>query len=295
LTLLEEDEEEEALILDTVQPLNIADVGELLEEAQFYIHQELFDKARESLDSVMELDAGNSSALEMLSQIEALEKQQICEFTPEDGHKAEEAFFDLSAEMSAENAANTPEETGGSEGEVSTGFDDLFDSFEAGVATQVSAEDSDTHYNLGIAYKEMGLFDDAIEEFKIAMNDPAKKFDSYSMLGLCCLDHGLTEDAIEYFKIGLDSEGITTVARISLNYELGLAYKKAGMMEEALSAFGDVYSGDKSFRDIDREYAELKAETEKTGGEDLPGMETLSEKNSAEPDKENPKDKVSYI
>ncbi|MDT8318763.1 MAG: tetratricopeptide repeat protein, partial [bacterium] len=294
LTPLEEDEEE-VLVLDTVQPLSIADVGELLEEAQFYIHQELFAKARESLDSVTELDPGNSSASDMLLQLEALEQNKLCEFTPEKDLHAEEAFFDLSAELSAEISEKLPAEASASTGDSPLGFDDLFDSFKAGVATQVSEGDSDTHYNLGIAYKEMGLFNDAIEEFKLAMKDPAKKFDSYSMLGLCCLDHGMTEDAIEYFKIGLDSEGITRQAEISLNYELGLAYKKAGMMAEALSALGNVYSGDKSFRDIDREYTELKAQKEKAGGEDLPGMETLSEHEPVTEDKENPKDKVSYI
>jgi len=53
-----------------------------------------------------------------------------------------------------------------------------------GVEKQLSREDTETHYNLGIAYMEMELYDDAMREFKIAMKDPVFEFDCYNRLGL---------------------------------------------------------------------------------------------------------------
>lgn len=287
-------EEEEAIVLDVAAPLSIADVGELLEEAQFYYHQELFEKARASLAEVEELDPGNSEAADILEKIETLESQKICEIPEANAEAMEEDFFDLSAELADEIAVTGAEAGAGRDNEMIS-FDDLFDSFKAGVSQQVSSEDSETHYNLGIAYKEMGLFDDAIEEFKTAMRDPAKKFDSYSMLGLCSLDKGQPEDAIEYFRIGLDSEGITKEAELSLTYELGLAYKKANMIAAARESLEKVYISDKTFRDVSREYMEVKDMGIQSEGEEIPGMETVSEKDTLSEEEINPKDKVSYL
>ncbi len=67
----------------------------------------------------------------------------------------------------------------------------------------VTPEDFETHYDLGIAYKEMGLIDDAMAEFNLVMQDPAREVQCHMMLGLCYAEKGLMTDAIAQFKEGL--------------------------------------------------------------------------------------------
>ncbi|MEN8223234.1 MAG: tetratricopeptide repeat protein, partial [Acidobacteriota bacterium] len=55
---------------------------------------------------------------------------------------------------------------------------EIFEEFKKGVDEKIGQEDFDTRYNLGIAYKEMGLLEEAIHEFLISSKHPSKFFDS---------------------------------------------------------------------------------------------------------------------
>src|SRR5258706_6032098 len=59
----------------------------------------------------------------------------------------------------------------------------VFEQFKAGVAAQISESDAGTHYDLGVAYREMGLYTDAINEFSLAARDPARDCVCQSMIG----------------------------------------------------------------------------------------------------------------
>ena len=91
----------------------------------------------------------------------------------------------------------------GPEGEAS--LEDIFREFKKGVEQQLSAEDYETHFNLGIAYKEMGLVDEAIGEFQLASKDPARAVECCSMLGLCFLEKGMPQLAIKWYRKGLEA------------------------------------------------------------------------------------------
>jgi tetratricopeptide (TPR) repeat protein len=174
------------------------------------------------------------------------------------------------------------------------GFDSLIGSSQELMANEVADEDGQTHYDLGIAYKEMGVYDDAINEFMIAMKDERKVFDAYSMVGLCYMEKGEFDEAVGYFRAGLDTEGIPNAAEINLNYELGLACRAAGKIDEARDAIAKVYSEDKSFREVEVIFTELGGFGDGGGQSGPEGMETVSEKELAGPSKKK-KDKVSYI
>jgi tetratricopeptide (TPR) repeat protein len=60
--------------------------------------------------------------------------------------------------------------------------------------------DLETHYHLGIGYKEMGLFDYAIAELEVASQDPSRKFDCYILLGECFKEKGDSEQSMKYFE-----------------------------------------------------------------------------------------------
>ena len=71
---------------------------------------------------------------------------------------------------------------------VEDGFESIFSDFKKGVSATLDAGDYDTRYDLGIAYREMGLFEDAIGEFKICLEAPGRRFDSLYLMGLCARD-----------------------------------------------------------------------------------------------------------
>ena len=85
--------------------------------------------------------------------------------------------------------------------------DELFSAFREGVEKQVKGDDYDTHYNLGIAYKEMMLIDPSIEEFKIAMGDPERTLECCSMLSICEQARGDLKAAVEWLRQGIEAPG----------------------------------------------------------------------------------------
>ena len=85
-------------------------------------------------------------------------------------------------------------------------------------------KDSEMHYHLGIAYKEMELFDYAISEFEQASLNPTIRFDSYIMLGNCFMEKGAYDKSIEHYKMASEIKGLSDekLARIQLQFGFGL-------------------------------------------------------------------------
>jgi tetratricopeptide (TPR) repeat protein len=101
---------------------------------------------------------------------------------------AERELFDLSGAIREEEAWREHEELLGLNKVDRLSRDGVVDDFKKNVETQIDAEDTETHYNLGIAYKEMGLFDDAVAEFDKAMNNPGRLVDSLTLKGTCLFE-----------------------------------------------------------------------------------------------------------
>lgn len=159
----------------------------------------------------------------------------------------EDNFFDLAAELESE-LAEDDEPISLSEEEQS--LEEIFKEFKKGVEQQLDSEDYDTHYNLGIAYKEMGLIDEAIGEFQLASKDPKRAVECASMLGLCFLEKGMPQLAIKWYRKGLEMPEITEEEHIGLLYDLGSAYQEVGDTDAAQKAFMEVYGMNSNYRDI---------------------------------------------
>jgi len=159
----------------------------------------------------------------------------------------EEDFFDLAAELESELEEDS-EVVSLSEEEQS--LEEIFKEFKKGVEQQLDSEDYDTHYNLGIAYKEMGLIDEAIGEFQLASKDPKRAVECASMLGLCFLEKGMPQLAIKWYRKGLEMPEITEEEHVGLLYDLGSAYVEVGDTSNAQKAFMEVYGMNTNYRDI---------------------------------------------
>lgn len=141
-----------------------------------------------------------------------------------------------------------------------SGFERVFGEFKKGLEQQIGVEDADTHYNLGIAYKEMALIDDAIHEFEIAAQDPAWRADALTMIALCHEDNEDLETAIDFLKEALDSEGISQEKTTGLLYEIGLALEALARYDEAYDYFSKVYAVDEDYRNVKKKLADLLKE-----------------------------------
>jgi tetratricopeptide (TPR) repeat protein len=142
-------------------------------------------------------------------------------------------------------------------------FGELKQDLEAGVAA--SDDDPETHYNLGIAFREMGLLDEAIGELQKACQsfDHGHPFpqimQTYTWLAQCFLEKSVPEAAVRWYEKALSVTNLDGETRIALNYELASAYEAAGDKPSALKHFMDVYGSNIDYRDVAERIKALKS------------------------------------
>ncbi|MGZ5430264.1 MAG: hypothetical protein ACXWEX_02595, partial [Thermoanaerobaculia bacterium] len=223
----------------------------------------LRDILSEDFESVLDAELGRALTDEMASAAESAPPA-----TPVQGPPAppldesslfsdEQEFFNFAGELQTEmrqesGAPAVPEVSGGD-----VPLEEIFREFKKGVEQQLSPEDYETHYNLGIAYKEMSLTDEAISEFQRAAKSPQYAVECCSMLGLCFLEKGLPQLAIKWYRKGLESPGIREEDRMGLQYDLANLYADLGDRENAYRTFLEIYGSNASFRDVGERLKEL--------------------------------------
>ncbi len=285
---------------------DIEDHQDKIAEADFYARQGLIQEATKILENLYKLFPDDSSIIERLERLgqgmEAAEKPgsleppEVKEAAPEPAAKEDiavgpditegtteefepreeqEEFRDISfTDQDIIGAEEIPEP------ELDNDVMEIFQEFNKGIEKELSDEDSETHYNLGIAYKEMGLFDDAIKEFQTSRKDPKRQIQSSTMLGSAYMEKGLYSLAIDAFGSAIKSLPEQDSAHWAVKYELAEAYEKNGNIKEALDLYTAVYGWDAKFRDVGEKVTRVKAQFAK-GGE----PEKIKER----------KDRVSYL
>jgi tetratricopeptide (TPR) repeat protein len=145
----------------------------------------------------------------------------------------------------------------------------IFSGVKKGLDQQLDQGDTETRYNLGIAFKEMGLFDEAMTEFEAAAADPKRRIDCLTLQGICCRDKGDLARAEAIFRGGIALEGLTDEELLSITYELALLLEGAGRMEDALAEYRKISARRSGFRETEERIARLE------GGEDLDELELV--------------------
>jgi tetratricopeptide (TPR) repeat protein len=142
---------------------------------------------------------------------------------------------------------------------------EVFDDFRAELGEMGSEdEDLETHYNLGTAFREMGLLEEAISEFqKVAKaNERGRPF-RYAMqcctlLGLAFMEKGQPGIAAIWYERALLTPGVEPESILALRYDLGIAQESAGEPEAALKSFSKVYAMNIDYRDVAERIAALQ-------------------------------------
>ncbi len=125
-------------------------------------------------------------------------------------------------------------------------------------------EDLETHYNLGIAYREMGLLEEAIGEFQkvgkaVQSGQPFRyAMQCFTLLGLSFMDKGQANIAAMWYERALQTSGLDQESVMALRYDLGVAQELAGTIPAALESFTQVYAMNIDYRDVAERIASLQ-------------------------------------
>ncbi len=203
-------------------------------EADFYSQYGFKDQAFKLYERLLAASPGNREIEEKLKAISSIEEPAAAVAPVE-----EETHDD--ANMLTDNDVK-----------------DIFKEFQKGLEKEVGEKDSETHYNLGIAYKEMGLIEDAIKELEISAKDPKKHLLSIGVIALCYMSQGLYPAAIREYKRAIESISSDNDSYLGLNYDLADAYSKNKDYRNALKILIEIHEMSPDFRNVKQKMEKIK-------------------------------------
>ena len=142
-------------------------------------------------------------------------------------------------------------------GDEERDFADMLSQFRAKVAQHVPQEDTESHYDLGIAFKEMGLIDEAIAEFQIALRGGNERLKVYEELGSCFMQKEQYNIAAKLLARGAQLPAADDSELLGVFYQLGRCYEELGQKAEAREAYERVLGLDLDFQDANERLANL--------------------------------------
>ena len=261
---------------------------EKISEVDFFIQQGLLEEAGEILETLGHSAPGHPEVQKRLEQLRGLRpatrpavipptrgnldmdvERAFAKAAPQTAASEtvsppqDEGFFDLASELQAQFAQTVSEDGSSRSGEEvgsreDASLDEIFKAFRQKVDQQVEEGDYETRYNLGIAYKEMGLLDEAIGEFQYASRDPGLFLECCSILGICFREKGMTDLAVKWYRKALESKGQPEEKYQGLRYDLGDLHLERGEFPQALSLFSEVYGANSNYRDVASKIRELR-------------------------------------
>jgi tetratricopeptide (TPR) repeat protein len=234
-----------------------AELEEALEEADFFASRGLYDDARTILEEQLARLPKNRLVMERLAELEVQERNaQVGSGTREKPNAPTTApppvdrSFDIAQSLGEIEHEAVPPSPSGSAFDKQVDVEEVFAKFKEGVAKQISVDDAQSHYDLGVAYKEMGLIDDAIRELETAGRDPKRECICRSMIGMIEIERGNVNEAIDAFMRGLHATVRTPDQEMALCFEIGAAYEAKKMNKDALGYYQRVQRRDPNYRDV---------------------------------------------
>jgi pilus assembly protein FimV len=217
-----------------------------LDEADFFVGQGLWEEARDILRGLLQRFPHHPLLSAKLRDVEAMSAGA----EPADGPLR---LFPPSRSEPDARLAERRSEPGGMSVPVRPSRPVVL------LEKPIEDSDADTHFDLGLAYKEMGLFDEAIKAFLKVLTSSRREVQSHMMIGLCHREQGNLSEAINQFKAGLYVEKITTPEKFGLYYEIGSCYEDLEDPQEALYYYEMVLKKEHGYRDVTERVARIRA------------------------------------
>ena len=135
------------------------------------------------------------------------------------------------------------------ENEEQKDFAEMLDKFKEGISRNVDEEDFESHYDLGIAFREMGLLDEAIGSFQKASRGPAQRVRASEAIGQCFMDKGEAGVTMTVLERLVRDPDMSDGQLVGVLYLLGRAAETLGRTAEAAGYFQRVLAVHIGFRD----------------------------------------------
>ncbi len=245
-TLVEEGEQKEAE--EELEHVPAGEFQESLDEIDFYLSQGFWAEAKNIVEKVMKTHPGSPELQDRLQRCETIQ---------------------ASAPSSPEQEIIVEAVSSGLPGESESGVQGLGDvltEFNGIETTSEAGGDFSTHYNLGIAFREMGLLEEAVVEVMRALSTikAEEKRSDYlsgcSLLGLCLVESKRYPEAIDWLERSLQILGPDekTQEALTLKYDLANACQLSGNTARAKEIFQVIHDEDPGFRDVKKRLEGLR-------------------------------------
>ena len=169
---------------------------------------------------------------------------------------SDDPYVDIAAMLLGDEEHNVPKSTRfvvpyeEPTGDDQADFERMLEQFKKKVSENIDTSDVAAHYDLGTAYMEMGLLDEAIGEFQMVLRGASDHLPTYEMLGHTFLEKQEPEAALQSLTRGLDAPCEIEEERVGIYYYLGLAHETIGNTDTAMEFYDKVFAIDINFADV---------------------------------------------
>ena len=278
LPLMSFDDEDEA---DAIKAAEEADATKAAEEADAKVAEDAAAKAASEAAAAKAAEQAAAQAAEAAAAKEAeqadaraaeaaatatKESPSVSNGDPKSEAPTEssEGYVDIGAVLLGEE---TPEEKSTRfvvpyeepTGDDQADFEKMVAQFREKVSDNIEANDVIAHYDLGTAYMEMGLLDEAISEFQVVLRGTSEHLPTYEMLGQTFLQKAEPEAALRSLERGLNAPCEVEEERVGIYYYIGLAHETMGDKDTALDFYDRVFALDINFGDVTERLRALRS------------------------------------
>jgi tetratricopeptide (TPR) repeat protein len=165
----------------------------------------------------------------------------------------EKKYFDLSRQLEEELQAIKHifyQQTRGDTTVVEKELSSIVTDFKKKVDEKIGTVDLEARYNLGIAYLEQDLIDDAVKEFMLASQDQKWEMESFTNLGECYKRKNEFSEAIKWYEKALQLVSGESIQAYALKYEIASLYEAKKESDKALLLFGEVLEWNPEYGDV---------------------------------------------
>lgn len=180
---------------------------------------------------------------------------------PSAAEEPEGGFIDLGAMILGDTEKKSTRFTVAYEepsGDEEADFAKMLSQFKDKVSENLDSSDVRAHYDLGTAYKEMGLLDEAISSFQAALRASSDHLPTYELMGQTFLEMEQPEAAVRSLERAVESADTVEDELVGIYYYLGRAYEDLANRESAVEYYDRVFSLDINFMDVTERLRELR-------------------------------------
>ncbi len=237
------------------------DIDQAIMQADVYIGDGETGEAMSILLRLQEKDPSDPRIIERLGTLGWTSPDASMIVEDEKSLLDTEDFRDIKEELGSLEFSAAGDIAGFEDVEVEE-IDDIVNEFKSNLAGKLDESDFETHYDLGVAYKEMGLLEDALQEFQKAARFTEKAKNAYTSIAMIYRETAQYDDAQAALRLALSVPTNTDEDRAAILYELGAIAQESNDLEGALSSFEKAYEINPSLRDVSQRVLSLRNELE---------------------------------